>query len=169
MIRRLMTLARARDARRLLLGAAALVCFTAAAVLAPTGARSQLGVRRPAAVAEVAPRTPTPPAAVIPARDAFAPRAGADEDARLAIADPSGGTLPRLPRTGSLAIAAPVTRVTAIATGSQPTAIVESAGTARIVTVGDPLDGSAIATIDNGAIRLTDGRRLPLEPAVPAP
>ncbi|HEY5348602.1 MAG TPA: hypothetical protein VIJ64_02685, partial [Candidatus Lustribacter sp.] len=135
----------------------------------PTGARSQLGVRRPAAFAEVAPRPPTPPAAVIPAGDAFAPRAGADEDVRLAIADPSGGTPPRLPGTRSLAVETPASRVTAIATGSQPTAIVESAGTARIVTVGDPLDGSAIASIDNGAIRLTDGRRLSLEPAVPGP
>jgi hypothetical protein len=59
---------------------------------------------------------------------------------------------------------AAVTRVTAIATGTYPTAIVESGGTPRIVNVGDPLDGSTIAAIEDDAIQLANGRRLYLEP-----
>jgi hypothetical protein len=152
--------------------AAALLCFAAAAVLSPSDVRSQLDVRRRDTVVEQTPRLELPLAPIAPAGDAFAPRAGVDDDAPPTTPAPPPLRLPQLPQIGlRLPSAAPVThmRVTAIATGSQPTAIVENGGTARVVTIGDALDGSTIAAIQDDAIRLVNGRSLSLEPAAHTP
>ena len=65
--------------KRPLFAAAALLCYAAAIILAPTGARSQLDSRtRVADVAEA--RVEPAPPAIAPERDAFAPRASVEDD-----------------------------------------------------------------------------------------
>jgi hypothetical protein len=169
MNQRRLTLARAR---RPLLGVAALLCFAAAAVLAPSDVRSQLDPARHDITAEPAPHAETPLTPIVPAGDAFAPRAVVDDDARPAPPQPPALRLPRLPQAGlPIASTVPVMhlRITAIATGAHPTAIVEDGGDARLVAIGDALDGSRITAIGDDAIALANGRRLSLEPAVAAP
>jgi hypothetical protein len=164
-----MTLARAK---RLSFGAAALLCFAAAIVLTPSSVRSQLTGHHIDAGAEPSPRAEASLAAVVPAGDAFAPRADSDEEPRPALsAPPPPLRLPQLPQTRvqSPNLVPPHPRITAIATGSNPSAIVEDGGTARIVIVGDPLAGSTISAIGDDGIRLTNGRRLSLEPGTPTP
>jgi hypothetical protein len=152
-------------AKRLVAGAASLACFAAALLLMPAGARSQLDVRSRDPIADTTPRLEAPPPPVAPERDAFAPRASVDEDPH-----PSAPALPPGPvRFSRPAIVMPPplspSRVTAIATGTRPTAIVESGGTSRVVTIGDAIDGSTIETIDEGTVVLVNGRHLSLEPA----
>ena len=146
--------------------AASLACFAAAAVLMPTGARSQLDLGPHQAPGAAPAPVVRPPAAVAPERDAFAPRATLDEDPRSAIPVPRA-PLPSLRRP---AVTNPAphplerSRVTAIVTGAQPAAIVDAGAALRVVTAGDALDGSTITAIDDDGIRLADGRRLSLEP-----
>jgi hypothetical protein len=166
MIRPLPSLA---GSKRVLLAAGAVACFAAAIVLEPTDVRSQLNAARPDAIIEPAPRVETPEAAIAPQGDAFAPRAEVESDRPSGVSVPLAAALPRLPgspQTPSTAAAG--TRVTAIATGTLPTAIVESGGSAHAVTAGDPLDGSRITAIDGRSITLANGRRLSLQPAAPA-
>ena len=152
--------------KRSALGAAALACYAAAIVLSPSGVRSQLTVGRREGPAAPAPRVETPLAAVVPHGDAFAPRAAADDDRPPALAAPPAFALPRLSGT-SLPERNPTaaTRVTAIATGTLPSAVVESGGTAHVKTVGDALDGSRITAIDATSVTLANGRRFSLEQA----
>jgi hypothetical protein len=153
--------------KRPLLVAASLACFAAAAVLAPTGARSQLDFQpRPSPDAAGATTAP-PPVAIAPERDAFAPRAALDEDPRPPLPVPPVPLPPLRPLTVTNAPPRPVavSRVTAIVTGAQPAAIVDTGTGLRLVTTGDALDGSTIAAIDDDGVRLTDGRRRSLEPA----
>ena len=146
--------------KRSFLIASALACFAAAGVLTPSDVRSQLDVR--AHNGEDASPAPidAPPAAIAPAGDAFAPRATLDEEARPAPAR----ALPMLPPVAAhVAIRPRLTprlSVTAVATGADPTAIVEEAGSVRIVTIGDTLDGSTVAAIGDAGVVLADGRRL---------
>jgi hypothetical protein len=167
MIKRLVSPTRSK---RALLGAGALACFAAAIVLAPSDVRSQLYTGRHDAVADVTASPQLPVSAVAPRGDAFAPRAEIDDDRPAGVSAPSPIALPHLPGspTSQQATVA-TTRVTAIATGALPTAIVESGGSSHLVTVGDVLDGSEIAAIDRGSITLASGRHLQLEPAAPAP
>jgi len=149
------------------------LCFAAAIVLTPSGARSQLALPLDGA-ADAAPRVEPPLVAVAPAGDAFAPRANLDEELHPALL-PKAPTplpqLPRMPQSGLRLPAAPPppTRVTAVATGSLPSAIVDEGGTARIVTVGDQLDDSVVSAINEDGIHLTNGRHLSLEPGTLAP
>ena len=154
-------------ARRALLGIAALLCFAGAIVLTPSDVRSQLNLRSHDQLAEPAPLLVQPLAALAPAGDAFAPRAIVEDEPRPPVpADPPlrlprlAGNVLQMPRMAPHL--APL-HVTAVATGSDPTAIVESGGVPRVVTIGDSLDGSTITAIDDDGIRLSGNRRLSLE------
>lgn len=152
---------------RSLAAAAALACYCAAIVLAPSGVRSQFDAGRRTVVASPSARPLTPIAAVVPRGDAFAPRAVVEEDrpATIVPAAPPGLAGIARPRPD----AAARDRVSAIAIGSRPTAVVVSAGGAQIVTIGDPLGGSTITAIDASSITLRNGTRLSLEPGPDAP
>jgi hypothetical protein len=63
--------------------------------------------------------------------------------------------------------AAQTARVTAVVTGAHPYALVDDAGTTRIVTVGDHIASDAIAAITAGGVRLANGRMLTVAPASP--
>jgi hypothetical protein len=149
-------------AKRFFLIASALACFAAAGFLTPSDVRSQLDVR--AHNGEDASPAPieAPPAAIAPAGDAFAPRATLDEEPRPA----PGRALPALPPVPARVPIRPrptsLLSVTAIATGADPTAIVEEGGSVRVVTIGDALDGSAVTAITDAGVVLADGRRLTL-------
>jgi hypothetical protein len=166
MMKPLVSLARSK---RALLVAGALGCFAAAIVLAPSDVRSQLDAGRRDTVAEPAPSAQVPVVAVAPRDDAFAPRAEIDDDRPAGATQPLPVALPRLPGTPAQQTPAAGTRVTAIATGALPTAIVESGGSSHVVTVGDPLDGSSITAIKRSSVTLASGRHLSLEPAASAP
>lgn len=153
-----------------LLGAGALTCYVAAIVLAPAHVRSQLDGRLAKETVQPPARVEPLPAAVSPDGDAFAPRATIDDDPSPAPPPSAPQPLPRLLTAPNvlarpLPLPLPSTHVTAIATGTQPTAIVDSGGTTRVVGVGDALDGSTIERIDQKGIALADGRQLLLEPA----
>ncbi len=69
-------------------------------------------------------------------------------------------------------------RVTALVTGAHPYALLDDAGTTRLVTLGDRIGDTTIAAISGFGVRLADGRTLPLVtdpapsrsvPAAPAP
>ena len=164
---------------RSVLVAGSIACFASAVFLWPggdafadagdafadAGVRSQPDVRPRERSLIAAPRPEPSLAAIAPEGDAFAPRAAVDDDPPPLR--PPAPVLPPLHAVRPLAVleqrsAAP-TRVTAIATGMHPTAVVEIGGVPRIVTAGDPLDGSTVAAIGDDAIRLADGRRLRLE------
>jgi hypothetical protein len=155
-------------AKRNLLVAGALLCFAAAGVLTPSDVRSQLDVRRHDPVVEPVARPEAPLAAILPDGDAFAPRAEAD-DTVPASPPPRLPVLPRSAAPLSAAPASPRTRVTAIATGRDPSAIVEQNGSVRAVTIGDALDGSTVTAIEDDRIALANGRHLSLEPLDPQP
>jgi hypothetical protein len=165
------TISRAHARRSLV--ASALLCFAAAIVLTPGGVRSQLAVRQ-LEIAEAPPHVEPPLTAIAPAGDAFAPRANLDEELHPALPATPRLLLPQLPRTPQIGLRIPVVqpprlRVTAIATGSHPSAIVDDGGTARVFSLGDPLAGSSISAISDDGIRLTNGRHLSLDPGVPTP
>jgi hypothetical protein len=152
--------------KRPLFAAAALLCYAAAIILAPTGARSQLDSRtRVADVAET--RIEPAPRAIAPERDAFAPRASVEDDPPPVLPTPPP-QLPRLPVphvVPAMAPAAVASHVTAIVTGTHPTAIVDSTEGSRLVSIGDALDGSTVVEITDDAVMLANGKRLTLEPA----
>jgi len=156
---RLLPLARSK---RTLLAAGALMCYAAAIVLAPGDVRSQLDGGRPKEPSPLQAHADPLPAPVAPDGDAFAPRAAIDDDPP---AVPPPPPLPRLVTAPNvLARPLPSTHVTAIATGTQPTAVIDSGGTARVVSVGDAVDGSTIERIDEDGVELANGRRLLLQP-----
>jgi len=168
MNQRRMTLA---GTKRPLVVGAAILCFAAAGVLTPSDVRSQLDVPRRGAGIEPATRLMPPLAPVLPDRDAFVPRAVVDDDPRPVLLKVPPPNAPRLPASAipPRGVSLPVTHVLAIATGSHPTAIIENGGTERLVTTGDAIDGSEIATIQDDSIQLVDGRRLSLEPVAHTP
>jgi hypothetical protein len=150
--------------------AGALACFASAYVLTPAGARSELVSQAPALPAAATPIQPEL-RPVAPARDAFAPRAQVDDDPPAAPLRPVQSPLVPVAR---MSAAAPLRRsdairVSALATGEHPIAIVEFSGTTHTLTIGDALGGSTIAAIERDAIVLASGRRLPLAPAEPLP
>lgn len=142
------------------------MCYAAAIVLGPSNVRSQLNGGTAKEPAPLQAHVDPLPAPVAPEGDAFAPRVPIDDDPHP---EPQAPALPPLPRLAaaptSVARPLPSTHVTAIATGTQPTAVIDSGGTARVVSVGDALDGSTIEQIDEDGIELANGRRLLLEPA----
>jgi hypothetical protein len=79
------------------------------------------------------------------------------------------GALP--PNTGAanvqFPLAAESARVTAVATGAHPFALVDEAGTTRLVTVGDRLASDTVAAITAGGVRLARGKLLTVAPTSP--
>jgi len=153
--------------KRALLGAAALACYATAIVLEPGDARSQLDAARLARPAAPMPGVEAPLSAIAPRGDAFAPRAEIDDDAPARV--PAPRSIAQLHSSALPPKGGEATRVAAIATGQVPTAIVESGGTARVVTVGDPLDGTTVRSIDANTVILADGRRWSLGASASAP
>jgi hypothetical protein len=166
-------------ASRALLAAAAFVTFGAAFVTTPLVARGEAGAVPDAvpAVAPLAPRTAF--ADVVPRRDPFA---GGDTPVRagVAVAQPQAAVptippLPQIPATlralppnagagdGTFPFAA-ATRiaatVTAVITGPHPFALVDEAGTTRMLTIGERIDGEPIAAIDANGVHLAGGTTL---------
>jgi hypothetical protein len=166
-------------ASRALLAAAAFVAFGAAFVTTPIVARGEAGAVADAvpAAASLAPRTVF--VDVIPRRDPFA---GGDVTARTGIpglqAHVSGPAMPPLPQIPAALRALPpnagagdgtfpfasTTRtaatVTAVITGPHPFALVDEAGTTRMLTIGDRIGGEPIAAIDANGVRLSGGTTL---------
>jgi hypothetical protein len=153
---------------RALCAAGALICYAAAAILAPSGARSQVA---PAGLASAAPElaNDAPIEPVQPARDAFAPRVAV-------AADMPALNARRLPSPPALAARLPPlqtvrtddgARVTAIVTGQTPSAIVDVGGVPQAVGIGDRVAGARITAIDATAIELDNGTHLQLAPETP--
>ena len=136
---------------RALFVAAAIVCFSAAFLTTPSAVRSQFGQRSNGPIVAPAPKRSVVPSVVVPAlRDPFVPQLVAGELSQIdARRHPIRST----------------TRVTAIATGTQPIALVESGGETRAVTIGDPLDASRISGIAGNTVVLANGVRLSLDAA----
>jgi hypothetical protein len=140
----------------------AIGCFCLAFALTPSDVRSQLSVRDGLAFVGTPPNPAPRTQPVLPVRDAFAAPASIHDDVPAA-------NHPAAPARTAPEAVLPVTRVTAIVTGDRPTAIVETGAAVRAVSVGDPLDGSRVSSIDDGAIELADGSRLVLIQASSAP
>ncbi len=156
--------------KRTPLVSAALICYALALVLAPSGVRSQLGASRPEPLVPATVVAETPVHTVAPRDDAFMPRAQIEDDRPASIPVPPAPALPRL--AGDPLLQRRVesaTRITAIATGMQPTAILESGGSAHVVSIGDAIEGSPITIITATFVQLANGRRLSLEPATAQP
>lgn len=149
---------------RVILSTAALCCFACAFALVPADVRSQLDSRQGESIPE-APTSLHPAMRPVPPEgDAFAPPSDFDDD----VAAMAPRRAPR-PPPATLGVALPDSRVTAIATGARPTAIVESGASVRAVSIGDPLDGSHVTSILDDAVRLENGKRLLLMPGASTP
>ena len=162
-------------ASRALLAAAAFVTFGAAFVTTPIVARGEAGVHtaRAPAFASLAPRTAF--ADVIPRRDPFA---GGDIPVRAGVPQPQPQVavpaIPPLPQIPAALRALPPNAGAGDGTfpfatgrerrtrhrghpGPRPFALVDEAGTTRILTVGERIDGEPIAAIDANGVRLAGG------------
>jgi hypothetical protein len=144
----------------------ALMCYAAAAILAPSGARSQLA---PAVAVSAEPALvhAGPIAPVTPARDAFAPRVAAGADAAPATARLLPSPPPVAARSLQPVRVQDAAQVTAIVTGQAPSAIVEVDGVPQAVGIGDRIGGARITAIDAATIELDNGARLRLAPVAP--
>lgn len=91
---------------------------------------------------------------------AGAPIPGLRIPAALRPLPPNAGAMNAPPPFG-----AQTARVTAVVTGAHPYALVDDAGTTRIVTVGDNIASDAITAITAGGVRLANGRMLTVAPA----
>jgi hypothetical protein len=149
-----------------LIATAAVACFIGAFALTPSEVRSRITPPRPVASAGAAPPPSAAPAA-IPEGDPFAPRAA---DATVVVTPPVAPPPLALTRVGPVVPFVPPSnaRVSAIAVGAHPGALIVEGDTTQLVTVGDRFDGTTVAAIDDGGVTLGDGRRLTL-PAVGAP
>ncbi|HEY0381349.1 MAG TPA: hypothetical protein VGC72_04055 [Candidatus Elarobacter sp.] len=170
---------------RSLFACAAFVAFGAAFVTTPIVARGEPGTIAQSSQPLASAPGPTALADVIPRRDPFAagdtPVARANATpAQTSITSPTIATLPEVPaalralppNAGAGAEAFPfasgartAATVTAVVTGPHPFALVDEAGATRVLTVGDRIDGEAIAAIGTGGVRLSNGTMLPVEPA----
>ena len=156
---------------RTVLAALSLASFGGAFALMPLGARGAAG-DGPAAVILA---TPAPPvqreAAVVPSRDPFAgpdPAKSAAPSSTLAALPSVPGPLP--PNLGAQGGQVPgppppLARVTAIATGAHPSALVEEAGNVRLIGLGDKLAGASVDAIDASGVHLSDHTTLGLDGA----
>ncbi len=147
-----------------LIAIAAVACFIGAFALTPSEVRSRIAPPDPVAIPTVPPPASAAPADA-PNGDPFAPRA----------ADPTTAVAPAVPpfafaRVGPLPpLHLPSNaRVSAIAVGAHPGALIVDGEGTHLVTAGDRFDGTTIVAIDDGGVTLGDGRRLAL-PAVGAP
>jgi hypothetical protein len=175
---------------RTLLATAAFASFGAAFVTTPLVAPSEAGMLVGAAPSVVTLPRPTPFADVIPRRNPFA---GDDAPARpnTAVAQTQAvqtatSSLPQIPAMPQIPAALRVLPpnagagadlfplpagartdavVTAVITGPHPFALVDEAGTTRVLTIGDRIGGNAIAAIAVDGVRLSNGTRLPVAPA----
>ena len=102
----------------------------------------------PATASPAIPFPPIPPLAAIPAT--------------LGVLPPNAGAA-RAP----LPFAPQAARVAAVVTGAHPFALVDEAGTTRVVTVGDRVAGDTVAAITAGGVRLEHGGTLAAAPAEP--
>ena len=163
---------------RAVCAAAASMCFIAAFALTPTEVRSRFD--EPAKPRSTAAEHPLPRSRgiIAPARDPFVARAGDDEPtnsarpvATLTLPPINLGPLPANAGAGRFPFvrvpAAVTSRITAIALGDHPSAIAETTGGARLVSIGDALDGSTVAAIDRAGLQLQDGKRLRLPETTP--
>jgi hypothetical protein len=153
--------------KRLLCASAGFCCFAAAIVLTPSDVRSQSGAPQPPRM-EPPVAAPAQLAPVAPARDAFAPRIAVPDDAEPPVPVPVARIVPAMPPTGTLgapALAARATRVTAIAIGSHPVALIERDGDARAITIGDRIGSARVTAIDEATVTLNDGTHLGISPA----
>ena len=164
---------------RTVLAALSLASFGGAFALMPLGARGAAG-DGPAAVILA---TPAPPvqreAAVVPSRDPFAgpdpAKSAAPSSAIAALPSVPGPLPPNLGAQGGQVPGPPppLARVTAIATGAHPSALVEEAGNVRLIGLGDKLAGASVDAIDASGVHLSDHTTLGLDSAparaAPAP
>ena len=165
---------------RAALAATAFAAFAAAFVTTPMSARGDAGI-----VAVPLPSVTSLPqraalADVMPRRDPFA--GGEAPTARFAL--PATSALPQIPaalralppNAGASDAAFPfpagartTATVTAVITGPQPFALVDDAGTRRMLTVGDRIGGDTIVAIDADGVRLSGGTALAAPHARPSP
>jgi hypothetical protein len=93
---------------------------------------------------------------VLPRRDPFAGdpanRAPATATSMTPPVLPPGIALPPAPPAEAAAL-----RVTATVSGAHPLAVVDGAGGARIVTLGDALGARSVVAIDAAGVHLSDG------------
>jgi hypothetical protein len=103
------------------------------------------------------------PAATSAAMQAHVPAVGAIEPLPSNLAHDTIPALPGAPPDEPPATSDP--RVTAIVTGAHPYAMLDSGGVHAIKGLGDRVGGIAILSIDLDGVRLSDGRRLIVDPA----
>lgn len=168
---------------RALLAALAFGAFGAAFVTTPIVARGAAGPIAGAALTVTPLPSRTAVAVVLPHRDPFA-----DGDAPAVRSSASPAHAPNAfpaipsfavppipaalralpPNAGAAASESPfanTARVTAVVTGPHPFALVDDAGTTRVLTVGERIGAAAIVAIDAAGVRLTDGTKLPVAAA----
>ena len=156
---------------RAALGVASLASFAAAFALAPLGPRgaADARVRTVALTASRSPAART--VAVVPVRDPFSggasPKPSPTSVTALAPIPAVPGPLPANvgAAEASAAIAPASVRVTAIATGAHPSALVSDGATVRLIGLGDRIAGATVAAIDAGGLHLSDRTTLALDPA----
>lgn len=152
--------------RRRMMRISAVACASAC-LLAPLAGRSSGGPNGASGGAEVRLRPPLLPAEATPApvevtRDPFevgAFRKIESNDAAgispLTLTLPPNAGAAGVPFGGLPVFGAPTLR--AIVTGASARALIEDAGTVRVVAVGDALAGSQIVSIGAGGVRLRSG------------
>jgi hypothetical protein len=150
--------------------AAAIGCFIAAVALTPSEVRSRLRAA-PANAPLAPPAASAPLAIVLPDGDPFAARAGDDDalashELRPASSFPFAfarvGPLPPNAGAGAFPLAGGTPVVRAIALGANPSALIDDGGSTHLVSAGDRLGMTSVATIDAGGVTLADGRHLAL-------
>lgn len=178
----------ARSSRALLAGGA-FTAFAAAFVTTPLLARgaAELAPARPP-LAEPIP-SPTAFALVLPQRDPFARGPGSARSSAASASSPGAAMRPNPPadtarpptfgvpaalwplpaNAGAPPVPFPLTaqsaRVKAVITGPRPFALVEEAGTTRLVTLGDRIAGDTVAAITAEGVHLAHGGVLVVAPA----
>ena len=139
----------------------AIAAYAGAFALLPTEVGSRLNPQPlPPLTHERSAAIPPP---VATERDPFA--ALADDEPQFAPpAAPFAKLRPLPPNAGAGALPFTIhpaaTRVLAVVTGPNPSALVEEHERTHLVAIGDVLDGSRVVTIDAGGLDLEDGRRL---------
>ncbi len=175
---------------RALCACAAFAAFAGAFVTAPFAARGASGFDGSALPRAAVTASAAPFAVVLPRRDPFAGESSAAPSqatgnadtgtARTPVSTPAVPPFPQIPAaiqalppnagaSGTVPPFPAAARVTAVITGAHPFALVDEAGTTRLVTLGDRVGGNAVTAIGSGGVRLADGSTLPLAPQAPSP
>ena len=154
---------------RAVLAATAFAAFAAAFVTTPMTARGDAGAFTGAMASVTSLPRRTALDDVVPRRDPFT---GGDAPAPRSSAVPPPPQIPAAlrplpPNAGAsdagipFALASRATAaVSAVITGTHPFALIDDAGTTRMVTVGDRVAGEAIVAIDADGVRLSGGTTL---------